>query len=103
MTGATTPPLVIRVATDGALRTPMVAGPDVPVGAIVDAAHEEGIASALARWGGAGLSAASTMAPTGTSGPATIGVRNAPSVATRMTRGGVVAPVMAPACLKSGA
>ena len=55
MTGATTPPLVIRILADGPHCVPVVVGPDVPVGAIVDAAHELGAAAALARWGEAGL------------------------------------------------
>jgi tRNA/rRNA methyltransferase len=55
MTTAATMPLAIRVSTDDAERVPMVAGLDVPVGAVVDAAHEQGAAVALAQWGEAGL------------------------------------------------
>jgi tRNA/rRNA methyltransferase len=49
-----------RVVVEGAAggRVPVVAGASVPVAAVVDAAHEQGIAAAQAGWEAAGLDAA---------------------------------------------
>jgi tRNA/rRNA methyltransferase len=47
--------LEIHAVGIGVARVPMVAGLDVPVGAVVDEAHERTIATAFARWGETGL------------------------------------------------
>jgi tRNA/rRNA methyltransferase len=62
MTATATLAPAVRLSGDGAARVPIVAGPDVPVSAIVDRAHEQGVASALAHWAGQGL-AAETLEP----------------------------------------
>jgi tRNA/rRNA methyltransferase len=45
--------VIVESASGG--RQPVVAGAGVPVAAIVDAAHEQGVTAALARWSAAGL------------------------------------------------
>jgi tRNA/rRNA methyltransferase len=57
MTVAETKLPAVYVKGDGTERTPVVAGPDVPVGHIVDAAHEQGSAAAIAHWAEHGLTA----------------------------------------------
>ena len=45
----------VIVEGEGSARVPMATGARVPVAAIVDTAHEQSIAGALARWSSAGL------------------------------------------------
>ena len=49
------PPLPINPVVDGSHRVPVVAAIGAAVGCIVDAAHEQGVAAALDRWGSGGL------------------------------------------------
>jgi tRNA/rRNA methyltransferase len=49
--------LNIIVESEGPARTPVVSAVGTPVAAIVSEAHEQGIATALQRWSGAGLTA----------------------------------------------
>ncbi len=54
------PSVIVEVAAGG--RVPVAAGAGNPVATIVDVAHEQGIAAALARWSTAGLDSA-TLEP----------------------------------------